>query len=173
MQFMTEKVCSKCKETKLLTSFNKKGGGKYYSSCKECVSLTFKKNHGTLREVPESDKIVIEDLEGEYWIDVIGYEARLSEKDILDIVNSTKDNQELADHYKVCKRYISSLKRGKGWKHINKTEYVPVFKYVPEEVKKQMAHTKGSQRTIAKMFGVSATTVLKARRVYLQDKKTA
>jgi hypothetical protein len=55
-----------CNTDKPLSDFGKRGVSnnvqRYNSKCKPCASYFFKKNYGTLRDVPDSDKIVIKDL---------------------------------------------------------------------------------------------------------------
>ena len=53
--------------------------------------------------------------------------ARLSEKDVISIINDKRSERDIAKSYNVCYQQINNIKNKKSWNHITKT-YI-VYKY--------------------------------------------
>jgi len=45
--------------------------------------------------------------------------AKLTEKQIINIINDHRKQKEIAKDYNVCQQHVSLIKKGKSWKHLN------------------------------------------------------
>lgn len=97
----------------------------------------------------------------------------LSEEDVAKIRSSTESNKVISEQYGVSPRHVATIRKGPQWKHVD----VSVSDYtagntrgenngnsvLTQKLVTDILSATGTQRAIAKRFGVSQTTVWNIR----------
>jgi len=142
----------------VLTSFKEPEIGRPYVNHKDGVKLN--NNLNNLEYCTASENVKHARRTGlSKEIGETSHSAKITNKDAIEIFNSTKSSKELASEYNVSRNVIYYIKRGKSWGHLTGKKYNPVIRQLNRGQKLEIFNSPLLLRELADIYGVSISYV--------------